>query len=291
MKVSNGNWWQKITQATEKAIASHALHSIATTTHIIEQNGIPFVIRIIDNLIRKEKQQKKNKKDPNFNPFLPFETNLFIGEISTTHVAILNKFNVVNNHLLIITRDFEAQENILNYDDFFALWSILVEVDGFAFYNAGAIAGASQAHKHLQLIPYASGKIETVPIEELILKHSKKEEIISLSELPFIHKIAFFPDLDNKSIDELAKITLDYYHQLLTELNIKIEEQKPSLQYNFLMTKKWMMIVPRSQDKFDKISVNSLGFCGALLAKNQKGLDKIKQHQPLEILKQVGFKK
>ena len=52
-----------------------------------------------------------------------------------------------------MTRAFEEQTDLLNLEDFAALWFCLQEIDGLAFFNGGKIAGASQRHKHLQLIP------------------------------------------------------------------------------------------------------------------------------------------
>ena len=290
MEVSNYNWWQKVTLATQKAIAVRALHSIPTKSLIIEQNGIPFVIRIVDNLARKDKTKKKQKKQANFNPFLPFEQNLFVGDISKTHVAILNKFNVVDYHLLIITRKFESQNSLLTFEDFFALWSVLTEIEGLGFYNGGSLAGASQTHKHLQLVPYPISKqVDTIPINNFILKHNKNEAIINIKELPFQHAIAFFDDIKKHSISELAQTALESYHQLYQKVNLKTKKDQPSQDYNLLVTREWMMLVPRSQDGFDSISVNSLGFAGALLVKNETDLAKLEKYQPLEILEQVGF--
>lgn len=289
MEVSHYNWWQKITLATQKAIAVKALHSIPTKSQIIEQNGIPFVIRIVNNLAKKDKTKKKQKKQANFNPFLPYEQNLFVGDISETHVAILNKFNVVDYHLLIITRQFESQNSLLNFEDFFALWTMLKEVEGLGFYNGGTLAGASQPHKHLQLVPYPlCQEVDKIPINNLILKHNQNNQIITIKELPFQHAIAFFNNVEKKSLADLAKETLHNYHQLAQKVNLSIKGDELSQDYNLLITREWMMIVPREKDSFDSISVNSLGFAGALLVKNEADLGKIKQYQPLEILEKVA---
>jgi ATP adenylyltransferase len=289
MEVSYYNWWPKIISATQKAIAVKALHSIPTKSQIIEQNGIPFVIRIVNNLAKKDKTKKKQKKQAHFNPFLPYEQNLFVGDISETHLAILNKFNVVDYHLLIITRQFESQNSLLNFDDFFALWTILNEVEGLGFYNGGTLAGASQPHKHLQLVPYPlCQEIDKIPINNLILKHNHNNQIITIKELPFQHAITFFNHVEKKSPADLATETLHNYHQLAQKVNLSIKRDELSQDYNLLITREWMMIVPRQQDSFDSISVNSLGFAGALLVKNEADLVKIKQYQPLEILEKVA---
>jgi sulfate adenylyltransferase (ADP) / ATP adenylyltransferase len=55
------------------------------------------------------------------------------------------------------------------------------------------------------------------------------------------------------------------------------------------MTKNWMLIVPRSAEKYQFMSINSLGFAGALLVKNQEQLDLVKTEQPLTILEQISI--
>ncbi|MEO0808078.1 MAG: phosphorylase, partial [Cyanobacteria bacterium J06643_4] len=59
--------------------------------------------------------------------------------------------------------------------------------------------------------------------------------------------------------------------------------------YNLLCTRQWMMIVPRSQEKFAGISVNSLGFAGSLLVKNQQTLEALKAIGPVTLLEHVGY--
>ena len=49
-----------------------------------------------------------------------------------------------------------------------------------------------------------------------------------------------------------------------------------------------MMIVRRSQPKYESISVNSLGFAGALLVKNEEQMKILIELKPLTILEQVG---
>jgi ATP adenylyltransferase len=50
-----------------------------------------------------------------------------------------------------------------------------------------------------------------------------------------------------------------------------------------------MMAVPRKQDSFEGISINSLGTIGMLLAKSDKVLEKFKQTGPQTVLENIGF--
>lgn len=295
MKSIKDNWWQKITLATEKAIQLGALHSIPNHYQIFEDNNIPFIIRVVDNLNRKDKakkeQNKVQKKDPNFNPFLPYEKNLFIGDISDTHLAILNKYNVVDNHCLIITRDFESQNDVLNYNDFYALWTLLKQIKGLGFYNCGKLSGASQPHKHLQLIPeFFTDDVSNIPINKVLLEKREYNKKVALDTFPYEHRIMYFSsEVLTKSVEYIAELTTEYYRQILRDLGIEIKDNQPSKDYNLLITQDWIKVVPRSQEKYESISVNSLGFAGALLVRNQEQLEKVKQDKPLNILAKVGF--
>ncbi len=287
--------WKRIKEQTQHGLECGALQSISTDYEFVEQNGVNFLVRILSNLTRKDeaknKQDKAAKKGKDFNPFLPYEEDLFVSDISGTHLCLLNKFNVVDNHLLIVTREFEEQESLLNYQDFQAMWACLAEVDGLAFYNGGKIAGASQRHKHLQLVPtpLAPNQTESIPIAPLFASAVFDGDLGRVPDLPFIHGFCKFDsDLIN-SPNDAAQVTLELYHQLLKAVGLLNEyTDNNRIAYNFLATREWMFLVPRSQEHFESISVNSLGFAGALLVRNQEQMQMLKDCKPMEILRLVG---
>ncbi|HIK37335.1 MAG: phosphorylase [Geminocystis sp.] len=291
------NWWQKITDATRRAVELKAINSIPCNRRIIEENGIAFVVRVVDNLAKKEeakkKQKEEEKKNPNFNPFLPYDKNLYVGDVGERHVAILNKFNVVNHHVLIVTREFESQWELLTESDFVALWTILGEVRGLGFYNGGRLSGASQPHKHLQFIPeFSDENLSNIPIDRLVLSYQGKRGLFTIDELSFVHKIAFFPQEElNNSPGVMGRISYEYYRSMLEDLSIEVRGKVPRKDYNLLVTQDWMMLVPRRKEKFKSISVNSLGFAGNLLVKNEEQLATVEKHKPLKILAKVGVEK
>jgi ATP adenylyltransferase len=289
--------WEKVVTTTEYALKTGALHPIATECELIQQDEVKFILRILDSLQRKDKLKKEQKKKQkasqgNFNPFLPYDPNLFVADLSDTHVCLLNKFNVVNHHLLLITREFEAQENLLTLADFTAMWQVLKEIDGLGFYNGGKLAGASQPHKHLQLVPYPiAPNIDSIPLEKRITAVKFINNIGMSPYLPFLNAIAFFDHLKEKTPLEAAKITLDYYHQLLSAVGLESQGKKQSGAYNLLITRDWLWVVPRALEKFVSISINSLGFAGALLVKNEKQRQLLLDTKPLNVLKKVAVGK
>ena len=286
------HFWQQVQATTENATASGALQPIPTAYEVIHCQGIPFLVRILTTLIQKEEAkaqqaQQREKTGKDFDPFLPYEEDLFVSDISDTHLCLLNKYNVVENHLLIVTREFEPQENLINYADFTALCACLKKVNGFAFYNSSKRSGASVSHKHLQLIPNALVRdFEQLPITSALPKTQFSQGIQEIPIFPFQHSFSWL-NLDWTDAPEtIAKKVLEIYKQLLEIINYK-----PGVAYNFLMTRHWMLLVPRYQEKYQSIGINSLGFAGALLVKNQEELQLVKEQTPLKILMAVAKEK
>ena len=296
LMLPSGTLWQRIITQTESALNCDALQSIPTEYDFIEEGNIRFLVRILSNLARKQKAKKKQQKKlaksgKEFNPFLPYEQDLFVGNLSETHLCLLNKFNVVDHHLLIVTRQFEEQETWLTQADFAAMWLGLAEIDGLVFYNGGKLAGASQRHKHLQLVPFPLVPDGiNLPIEPAIASIQFNNSIGIIPEFPFVHAIAAFnPDWINH-LSEAAIFTLELYFELLATLGLSVGDNPfQSGAYKLLATRNWMMIVPRSQEKFEGISINSLGFGGTLLVKNSEQLQQLKSYHPLTVLKQVAL--
>ena len=195
-------------------------------------------------------------------PFLPpYESGIFITDLSDTHVLLFNKFCVIKNHVLVVTRRFQEQISPLNASDFEVSFKVLNALDGFAFYNSGPNSGASQPHKHIQIMPFDKDIKFDIPklISQIIAASQDKIEVFQCPLFKFQHKIVPLPVFSNNSFEEIGKELEKLYLLLLEEL--KIETRSTS--YNLIFTENWMMIVKRSKEKaFDLVSINSLGFMG-----------------------------
>jgi ATP adenylyltransferase len=285
--------WHKVLQQTQYAHSKGALQPIPTNYEFVEESGIRFLVRVVSNLERKHQAQQQNAKvikRKDFNPFLPYEQDLFVADISNTHICLLNKFNIVDRHLLLVTRQFEEQESLLTEQDFEAMWITLTDIDGLVFYNSGQAAGASQRHKHLQLIPLPlTPEGVSIPIEAALKSIQFKDGVSKIPSFQFKHAIAQLAPSWVNSPSQAASATLDCYHTLLSHLNlVDVSINSKPAPYNLLATREWMMIVARSQERFQSISINSLGFAGALLVRNEEQLQLVKELSPLTILKNVA---
>lgn len=101
----------------------------------------------------------------------PFEAGICIEESLTPHHRLIfNKFPARKHHLLVITKEPERQSSRLNKRDFEAALLALKSLDeAFLYYNAGEIAGASQDHKHMQIIPVSSLQNGKIPIQDRVM--------------------------------------------------------------------------------------------------------------------------
>ena len=275
--ISSGMLWQRIVEVSQAALASGSLLPIPTRQQTLTDGEAVFRVHVLENLKRKQVAAKTSRG----NPFLPYDSEMFVGHVNPNHVALLNKFNVVDHHLLIVTRDFEPQEDRLNRSDFVALWHCLCEYESLAFYNSGEVAGASQRHKHLQLIPLTQGA--DVTLEPLYDLDSIEELVVSRStRLPFEHRLVRFNASEMKDIEQAATLAHRSYEEIIDQLGWH------AIPYNLLVTPSWMLFVPRRRESFDTISLNAMAFAGSLLVKDERQLATLRDAGPMRALVEVS---
>ena len=297
--LEKGTLWQKVVSRTVHALSEGVLMPIPTDYEFIEDGGIRFLVRMLLNLDRKEEARDRQERESSLtggkiNPFLPYDKDLFVADISDTHIALLNKFNVVEHHLLIVTRQFEDQEMLLTLTDLEALLKCLAEYEGLGFYNGGRDAGASQEHKHLQVVPLplCSG-CNDIPINPLLEDVKIEGGLGIVRAFPFLHVFAkLHGDVAWSSAESVMK-TFNIYRMMLRRVGMRAPQReglaKQSGPYCLLITREWILLEPRSREFFDSISINSLGFAGALLVRNHDQLRMLKKAGPMTVLKNVAL--
>ncbi|MCG7990964.1 MAG: phosphorylase [Candidatus Thiodiazotropha lotti] len=289
-ELEKGTLWKKVVDTTQRAIDNKSLLTIETLSYNIRQQGLNFTVRVAENIKRKREHKRV---EPDFNPFLPPEAALTVCDISPSHIAVLNKFNVVEHHLLIVTRQFESQQSLLTMADFSALCHCLPEYPSLGFYNAGEDAGASQKHKHLQMVPLPLyGETEPFPFSTVFSKQSETDTISQLTQLPFKHTFCCLPEGLFENPNLAANHCHHLYHKMLKQLEIArltgSKEQHHSTPYNLLITRQWMLLVPRTTECWQKISVNAMAYVGSLFVMNQEGLKRLEEIGPVNLLQAVS---
>src|SRR5438046_2874311 len=140
------DFWAQVVDRADAALASGAMHSFECQLEYVQDAGVEFVLRIATKFPRGETAAGRGKDAPKLpsNPFADPEPALVVGEINGTHRALLNKFSVLREHLLLVTREYEDQRALLTEADFAALAACMQDAEVLAFYNGGTEAGASQ---------------------------------------------------------------------------------------------------------------------------------------------------
>ena len=203
---------------------------------------------------------------------------MLIAKLSETHLCLLNKFPVIAGHSLIVTRGFEHQTQRLNESDFDALSRVLIEVDGLGFYNAGKTAGASEPHKHLQVVPLPlTSDTMDAPIADWF----------GHSELPFPHRHAKLPPSIWERPEYAAEEILVRYDDMIRAFDLEGADDTTE-PYNLLVTRRWMLLVPRRREHYAGFSINGLGFAGSLLVKNSTQLQVLQTEGPMVALQHVA---
>jgi len=270
-----------IAERTGSALRSGALLPLENEVHEVEADGVAFAVRVLAALRGKARAGEAQRASGR-NPFLPCEAALLVAEPSDTHLCLLNKYPALPGHLLLVTRRFVEQESPLDRADFAALWTCLRELDGLAFYNSGAAAGASQRHKHLQLVPLPLGPRAAFPLEACLEAAARTPA--AAAALPFPVAVADVSALAGREPLEAAEGSEALYRELLRRL-AAAPGRTP---YNLLLTRRLLWLVPRARGEWQGVAVNALGFAGSLLVPDAAALARVRELGPPAILRAVA---
>ncbi len=269
--------WDTVIARAAAAHASGAMYRIESEPFLVSDAGADFVVRVATDYAAQAARQPKGRPG---NPFADPEPELFVADVSPTHLAMLNKYHVIESHLLVVTRTFVDQHVLLDRADFEALVACFpFEAPAIAFYNGGSGAGASQPHKHLQVVTLPLAPWADMPMAPLLASDP--------SRLPFRHALAPV-GMESRDAAQLHQA----YRALLVQAGIEAvrhaDGERQSGSYNLLVAREWMLLVPRSRDAFERASINSLAYAGALFVREPHQLEAVRSAGPMAVLAAVG---
>jgi sulfate adenylyltransferase (ADP) / ATP adenylyltransferase len=230
------------------------LRPLSSTVSTLVDDGVPFQVR---RIVRFEQKPLGTRETDPFQP--PWTDALFVSEWPPAHALLLNKFPVLDDHLLLVTRAWADQELPPDPADFAALDAALEAFDGLAFYNGGRAAGASQPHRHLQLVSREA--LGPIPLEPRILA-ARAQGLDHVPGFPFAHRL-------------VARLGPHAVAGLLGP-------------HVLLGTRDWGLVVPRSRAAIAGIPMNALGYAGFLACKDDVGADWLAAHGGFAALREVG---
>lgn len=265
------------------ALAAGALQPIRTEQDWIEDAGLRFSVRWVSSLALKDRARVDTvtARRPDFNPFLPPEPALTVAESGPAHLVVLNKFPVIDRHLLIVTRAFEDQHAPLSAADFTALARIVGAHGGLGFYNGGRIAGASQAHKHLQWIPSAAAALAN------FLPPLREGAAADNPALPWAHAAVALAATAWADPERAGQTVHAAFRLACAHLGLPCAAD-PMPPYNLLVTRDALLLVPRTREKWHDVSINSLAWAGSLFVRDRVQIDALRETGPLAVLAAVG---
>ena len=220
---------------------------------------------------------------PKPNPFRPWDQRLELTRVGNEHVLILNKYPVQLGHMLLISQSWQPQVGWLSLMDWTAVCQVNQDTGGLWFFNSGPQAGASQPHRHLQLLPRKQGD-RLCPRDAWFQQHlldatssrpmDSLERSISIKPLPLTWS---------------GSVLLEVYLDLCQHsgLGSPQRNEKPLAPYNLLISAGWMALIKRSCDEVHGYSVNALGFAGYLLSTERSNRTWLEAHGPEALLKKV----
>lgn len=282
---------RRVDDRSSAAIASGALQPIETGQVEIVDGALPFVVRWVSSLAGKDgaaAAMPGGPRDPDFNPFLSPEPALTVGPLGDAHTAILNKFPVCARHLVIARREFAEQLSPLDLSDFTALAMLLTESGGLGFYNGGAAGGASQRHKHVQWLPDAPGNAS---LRALLRELPRDAPALSIALHPRYAMKHCFVRVDCASgtlVPRAAESLLQAYQRACERLGLRVDQAGLLPAANLLVGDGWMLVVPRSREHFEGISINALSYGGTLFVRHVEQIETIRAAGPLRVLADVG---
>ena len=281
-----GRFWQAALQRSEEALAAGAL--VPLTTEVLTSQGVePFLLRRL--LSRTPKHLRAGGPRPN--PFLPWESRLQVDLLGEGHVLLLNKFPVQPGHLLVITRQWQPQCGWLQPLDWSAVAEVQTDTGGLWFFNSCAAAGASQPHRHLQLLPRDAGTA-SCPLAPLLLAQLAGEQPPWPWRYSLGRRLTRPPGPGSGPAQALALAQelagLYQEHAARLELGDPSRDPQPRHPYNLLFDDDWFLMVRREREHCAGFSLNALGFAGYLLATRGSDLRWLEAHGPWRLLQEVA---
>ena len=282
------HFWSKALDRSEQARTCGALIPLSTST--IELSGPSanqFELRQLNAALPKHHRAE----GPKPNPFLPWDSRLEVDRIHHNHVLILNKYPVERGHMLLITQNWASQIHWLTLDDWRALVLVDRDSSGLWFFNSGPRAGASQPHRHLQLLPRHPQQ-RICPRLSWFTEHlhsSGSSDSNSLMIDPLSKSCVIAERPTSNDPNEESTLLHDLYRSLASRLGLGDDStlEQPAVPYNLLLTKSWMALIRRSQDQVMGFSINALGFAGYLLATHRSDLAWLHSQGGEQLLRKV----
>ncbi|KAI0393911.1 hypothetical protein F5Y17DRAFT_283059 [Xylariaceae sp. FL0594] len=297
-----------VKEAFTKAQASGDLIYYQTQVTILPVGSLLFQLRFSPALAEKPKPPKP--VEPLARPFNPFENPpaaLVVAQIPPSHRLVLNKFAIVPEHSILVTREYKPQTHILEADDVEAAYACVQAYRKagqglYVFFNSGDHSGSSQPHRHLQLLPIERIKDGLESIDRGSEWSLLADVICGREEaLPFtIFTSRIAPEM---TAGERYRAYVELYKKAVrASLSaVEVAEQgEAQISYNFAMTSTSMALCPRTAEgarirdgegrEIGRLNLNGTVLAGTALVKTEAEWDTLRSGRAVlsDVLRRIG---
>ncbi|KAJ3339641.1 MAP/microtubule affinity-regulating kinase 3 [Gonapodya sp. JEL0774] len=269
--------YARVSSVFTRALTGGDLVFTESTIRYFDDSGLKFQIRFAPALAKKPTlpsiDRSEDKRSRVANPFFPPDPNLLS-------------------------------------EDLIVLWECLDALDDngknkfMAFYNEGVNSGARYSVH--QMIPVDKNDPSSLPIEELIQHHVQTSggdpnTPFNIPNLPFHHAAVLLPEVESKSrakalertyenLVDAAFLPLGVSRTVWARADPTASSMSPDIpSSNFIMTRQWMLLIPRRMESVEGISINSVGYAGMLLTKTEADIEKLVKLGPMKVLTELAY--
>jgi ATP adenylyltransferase len=247
-----------------------------------------FEFRILGSLATKpvapsDPEKHESAKQPGCAPGSDINVSGYeVATVGSTHLLAFNKFPSARPHLLLLTQDgFKRQYAALDIDDIKAALQVLASLKTrrhLLFFNCGIDSGCSRMHKHMQVFP-------TPDPEQFPLWPDSKT-----SEPPFK---AFICRFKPQAGPPPAEVLAGFYRELLRRAEKSVGhvtlEGEAALPHNVIMTRDWLVVIPRQAASWDGAATSAPGMLGMVWLHNEETMNLWVNRGPVNVLRRLGF--
>ncbi|KAK7398440.1 hypothetical protein QQX98_012191 [Neonectria punicea] len=270
-------WDEALTRFDDLKTNNKLFHSPYETT-LYQKNDLKVAFQLAPQLDKKpilpadapERKSNHVKR----NPFASPDPEFILCHVGPLHTLILNMYCVYRPSLILVTRQYAPQSDLLDASDLGASWAVLQHLSRtqtnsrlVMFYNCGAESGSSQGHKHMQIMPYPQA--EEVGFQIFPARAESTDQVTSgLLGVPYAHFVLKLPD--NGTIGDVFRahgILQSTYQEFLKVQGHQVSSSPP---HNLLLTSSWICLVPRRRSGAERDALtNAMGMIGIVWVANE----------------------
>jgi sulfate adenylyltransferase (ADP) / ATP adenylyltransferase len=295
---------------------------------------VKFQLRYCPALSKKpvagKPEPEGSELKPKFNPFENPSDALLVARLPTDNIAtpnlVLNKYPVIARHSILSTVGFKRQTDFLESQDLDVTYACLQAWEAqstdrtparlFAFFNSGEHSGASQSHRHLQLLPVEAMMgpssqnpgwqplidmmTEPFPDHPGLLRSPSLDFCHYAMKIPANHEAGVLHQIYFRLYDIASKAAQSWNKEHLAEGQaVNSNYGEASLSYNLAMTTDAMAICPRCKEDAmipnnsggGSAAVNGTILGGTLMVKEAEEWESLRQGRVMidDILAEIGM--